>query len=243
MGAETGRPRATSRIATVALILLVTVGLTYSIISILDMRTELDILELDHTKLQTTYNLLESRYSRLQDDYQSLQDTSTQLQLSYNQLESENSNLRTLLQQYEQVPHDYYHSGAFTHHSNTYSELCDFLDFEFQPTLRYEPGVFDCSESSAYVEWALENAGFDAQIAHGPTPWSPTSGFHSWVIVNTQTQQVAIEATIRPRIVYKDQWSATAWQNYHHGYFALYDNIYEAIRHGNIQALDWWEVI
>lgn len=241
---DKGRPRTNPRAITVVLIVLVIVGVVYSLINILDMRSELDRLELDHAKLQVGYNFLEAEHRRLEDNYESLQHTFTQLQLSHNELESENADLRTILQQYEQVPNDYYYSGGFAYHSNTYAELCNFLDYEFQPTLPYERSVFDCTESSAYVEWALENAGFDAKIAGGATPWSQTSGFHSWVIVNTQTQQVAIEATIRPRIVHKDQWDVTTWQNYQHGYYALYENIYEAIRFGGpVWTWNWWEVI
>jgi hypothetical protein len=257
---------------TVVLIVLVVVGVVYSVINILDMKGELDRLESNYAQLQTTYNSLESTYSRLHDnyqsletdyqsletDYQSLQFSFTQLELSYNQLQAENADLRTLLQQYEQVPHNYYYSGAFDYHSNTYGELCNFLDHEFGPITSYDADVFDCSESSAYLEWALENAGFDAQIAVGPAPWDQNSGYHAWVIVNTKEDQVAIEATAltgwdkfisiflfrTPGIVYTDDWLVPGCQNYYHGYDYLYDNIYQAVRHGHsIQEWNWWQVI
>lgn len=236
MEGDNGRPRTNPRAITLVLIVLVIVGVVYSVINIFDMKAEIARLEANHASLQATQNKLQTRYDQLKDDNAELETLLSQLQL-------DNAHLQRLLEEYEQVPHDYYYSGGFAYHSNTYPELCDFLDYEFQPTLRYERDVFDCTESSAYVEWALENAGVDDQIVDGPTPWSQTSGFHSWIIVNTQTQQVAIEATIRPRIVYKDAWDATAWQNYYHGYYALYENVYEAIRHGSIQQWDWREVI
>jgi hypothetical protein len=149
-----------------------------------------------------------------------------------------------ILQQYEQVPHDYYYSGAFPYHSNTYAELCDFLDYEFEPITTYDADLFDCSEFSAYLEWALENAGFHAQIASGPTPWKQNSGYHAWVIVTTKDYQIAIEATRTPSIVYKDELLVPSWQNYYYGYDRLYENIYEAVRSArSIQEWNWWDPI
>ncbi|MEA1964035.1 MAG: hypothetical protein U9O41_02785 [Candidatus Aerophobetes bacterium] len=49
----------------------------------------------------------------------------------------------------------------------------------------YTPDVFDCSEMTAYLEWALEDAGYKAVIATGcPTGGSPKSKMkHAWVLV------------------------------------------------------------
>jgi hypothetical protein len=250
--------------ATAVLTVLLVAGGVYTGINMSDMRSELDILESNYAHLQTVFNSLDSTYRTLHDnyesldaDYESLQQSYSELQASYNQLEADNSNLRTLLQQYEQVPHNYYYSTAFAHHSNTYAELCDFLDHEFGSTRSYEPNVFDCSESSAYLEWALENAGFDTQIAVGPPPWDQNSGYHAWVIVNTKDQRVAIEATAltgwdkffsiflfrTAGIVYYDDWLVSGSQNYYDGYDLLHNNIYEAVRHDlSISEWNWWEV-
>jgi len=262
MGYENERQHTGWLVATVVLILLLVAGGVYAGINIADMRSELDRLESNYAQLQTSHNSLHSMYRTLHDnyeslevDYEALQQSLTELQVSYNQLEVENANLRTLLQQYEQVPHDYYYSTAFGYHSNTYAELCDFLDHEFGSTRSYEPGVFDCSESSAYLEWALENAGFDTQIAVGPTPWDQNSGYHAWVIVNTKEHRVAIEATALTGwdkffsiflfrtvgIVYSDDWLVPGSQNYYDGYDRLYNNIYEAVRHDrSIHEWNWW---
>jgi len=271
MRRENGRLQTTSRATTIVLIVLLVVGGVYCVINILDMRSELDRLESNYAHLQTTYDSMESMYWTLHDnyeslevdyeslevDYQALEHSFTALQISYNRLEIENADLRGLLDQYEQVPHDYYYSGAFGYHSNTYADLCDFLDYEFAPTRSYDADVFDCSESSAYLEWALENAGFDAQIAVGPTPWDQNSGYHAWVIVNTKEHQVAIEATAltgwdkffsiflfrTPGIVYSDDWLVPGWQNYYDGYDRLYENIYKAVRHNrSTEEWNWWEV-
>jgi hypothetical protein len=258
--------------ATVILTALLVAAGMYFGINMADMRTQLNTLQSNYAQLQWNYNSLESMYGTLQDnygtlqdnyeslevDYEALQQSFTELQLSYNQLEVENANLRSILQQYEQVPHDYYSSGVFGYHSNTYTELCDFLDHEFPPIRSYQQNVFDCSESSAYVEWALQNAGFDTQIAVGRTPWDQNSGYHAWLIVNTKDHRVAIEATAltgwdkfvniflfrTPGIVYSDDWLVSGWQNYYDGYDGLYNNIYEAVRHDrSIQEWNWWEVI
>lgn len=252
------------QVATIILTVLLVVGGVYGGINIADMRSELNRLEADYAQLQTSYNSLESMYRNLYDNnqileanYESLQEDFTELQNDYYELKAENANLRYLLEQYEEVPHDYYSIGSFAHHSNTYSELCHFLDYEFASPRDYEVNVFDCSESSSYLEWALENAGFDAWIASGPTPWDPDSGRHAWVIVYTKECRVAIEATAltgwdkffsffllrTTGIVYTDDWLMSGWENYYNGYDRLYKNIYEAIRRGYIGEYDWWEVI
>jgi hypothetical protein len=253
------------QIATIVLAVLLVVGGAFFGIKIVNITSELNRLEADYSQLQTSYNSLESIYWTLRDNYDSLeanyealQEDFVELQSSYNQLEAENTNLRRLLEQYEEVPHDYYYAGAFAHHSNTYTELCHFLDYEFVSPRGYELDVFDCSESSSYLEWALENAGFDAWIAVGPTPWDPSSGRHAWLIVYTKEYRVAIEATAltgwdkflsiflfrTPGIVYTDDLLVPGWQNYYDGYDRLYKNIYEAVRYdGTTGQWDWWEVI
>ena len=146
--------------------------------------------------------------------------------------------------------------GGFTHHSNTYEQLCQFLTFEFVSPTGYKLNVFDCSESSAYLEWALEIAGFDAHIATGRTPWDPSSGYHAWVIAYPEGYRVAIEATELtgeyylsylftgrvPGIVYGDDSLIPGWENYYEGYDNLFQNIYLAIRnHRSTEQWNWWE--
>lgn len=252
-------------IATIVLAVLLVGGGVFCWSEIVSMRSDLNTVQANYAQLQGSYNSLEStywalsdNYESLQADYDALQESYTELQNSYYGLEAENANLRSLLEQYEQVPHDYYSAGAFAHHSNTYTELCHFLDSEFVSPRKYEVDVFDCSESSAYLEWALENAGFDAWIASGPTPWDPSSGYHAWVIVYTKEYRVAIEATAltgwdkffsiflfrTPGIVYSEDPLVSGSQNYYDGYDRLYKNVYEAIRHDrSIGQWNWWEVI
>ena len=227
------------------------------------LQSNYDSLESNYQSLQIDYNSLESNYKSLQSDHESLrsdhdtlQGRISELQISYDKLEAENSDLQRLLDQYEKVPHSYYSIETSSHHSNTYEELSQFLSSEFEMPRGYKLNVFDCSESAAYLEWALEAAGFDARIASGPTPWDPTSGYHAWVIAYTKEYKVAIEATAlsgeysllslptlrTPGIVYSDDSLIPGWSNYYEGYDNLFQNIYHAIRdHMSVEEWNWWE--
>jgi len=213
-------------------------------------------LQTNYNSLESSYKLLESDHESLRSDYDTLQGKVSELQISYNRLEAENRDLRRLLDQYEKVPHSYYSIETFSHHSNTYEELCQFLSFEFVLPRGYKLNVFDCSESAAYLEWALETAGFDARIAMGPTPWDPASGYHAWVIAYPEGYRVAIEATAlsgeysllslfslrTPGIVYGDDSLIPEWHNYYEGYDNLFQNIYYAIRnYVSVEQWNWWE--
>jgi len=84
------------------------------------------------------------------------------------------------------IPIGYYATDVFPEYENTTTGLNDFLRTFRQPK-EYIAHEFDCSEMSACLEWALEDAGFDASIAQGPD--------HAWVIVYIDGMRVAIEAT------------------------------------------------
>lgn len=272
------------RIATIVLATLLAGGGVFCGIKITDMTRQLNELQLSYislesnynslesnyavlqskyTTLESNYNSLESNYNSLESDYKSLQSSYdvlqgrvSELQFSYNRLEAENRELQRLLDQYEKVPHAYYSIKGSTHHSNTYEELCEFLTYEFVLPRGYKLNVFDCSESAAYLEWALENAGFNAYIATGPAPSNPSSGYHAWVIAYFEGYRVAIEATALtgeyyllylfagrvPGIVYGDDSLIPGWENYYEGYDNLFKNIYQAIRYHEItEEWNWWE--
>lgn len=214
------------------------------------------VLQLKYTTLESNYNSLESDYKSLQSSYDVLQGRMSALQSSYNRLEAEKSELQRLLEQYEKVPHSYYSILAFPHHSNTCEELYQFLTYEFVLPRGYKLNVFDCSESAAYLEWALEVAGFDAHIATGHTPWDPSSGYHAWVIARPEGYRVAIEATVLtgeykllylfagriPGIVYSNDSLIPGCENYYEGYDNLFQNIYQATRNfGTVEEWNWWE--
>ncbi len=262
-------------ITTIVLGVLLVGGGVFSVVKIVDMTEQLNelessyvtlqsnynslqsnftLLESSYSSLELDYNTLESSYESLRSDYYNLQGRMDQLQSSYSQLHAENESLRQLLQQYEKVPHAYYSTRNFPYHSNTIEGLCDFLIYDFVLPTGYRLNIFDCSESAAYLEWALDTAGFDARIAAGKCPWNPSLGYHAWVLVFLETEgYVAIESTaltwadsyiarvfgMVPGAVYTDD---PAWQNYNYNYDYLFDNIYLAIKHtGSTEEWNWWE--
>ena len=212
-------------------------------------------LETAHNSLQADYDSLESDYDSLESDYYLLKGEFKSLQSDYNTLEAEYRDVERLLREYENVPHSYYSTDAFSLHSDTFEELNQFLLYEFRLPRGYEEHVFDCSESSAYLEWALETAGFDAEIVSGPTPWEPTSGYHAWVMVYCEGNRAAIEATWLtgkhylgflywdrvPGVVYGEDRFIDEWQNYYDGYDETYKNIYFTIRdYRTTDEWNWW---
>jgi hypothetical protein len=222
--------------------------------SYVTLQSDYNSLKTDFTLLESSYSSLESSYESLKSDYYNLQGRMGQLESSYSQLQSENGSLRQLLQQYEKVPDGYYSTTRFPYHSNTIEGLSDFLVNDFRLPTGYRLNIFDCSESAAYLEWALDTAGFDARIATGKCPWNPSLGYHSWVLAFLGTEEyVAIEPTALtwtgsyiawligrvPGAVYTDD---PAWRNYNYNYDYLFDNIYLAIKHtGSTEEWNWWE--
>jgi|GEM_PF-6412299 len=155
-----------------------------------------------------------------------------------------------------QVPKNYYQvSSPYGRYSNTFSDLCKFL-FAFSLPRGYEQEIFDCSESAAMLEWALEISGFKASIAVGPCPWDSNLGSHAWVIANTVDHTVAIEPTVlvkrglidkmllklqgkAPGVIYQGDPYVSG---YYQGYKQLFQDIYEAVRaYGGIDQWNWWE--
>ena len=213
-----------------------------------------NLLDANHGALQSNFNALNTELQTLTVKHDELSADYKTLQSDYNKLQNETRDFKQLLNEYENVPHSYYSSGDFYQRPNTYDDLCYFLTVEFVLPKYYKLDVFDCSESTAYVEWALENAGFDAEILVGPTPWDTSSGYHAWVMAYTNERQVAIEATLLtneidftlidriPGIIYEGDDIISDWSNYYHGYDNAYQNIYHAIRDwGNPKEWNWWD--
>lgn len=267
---------------TISLSLLLVGGGVFSGLRIVDMTDKIDELESDYAtlnanfdllasdyqslisdfnsldssqnSLQSDYQLLESDYQSLRSDYNTSQGRISELQYSNSRLQDELDELQRLLDQYEKVPHSYYSTSPFSHHPNTRGEFFSFLTSGFILPRGYEVNVFDCSESAAYVEWALENAGFDAYIAVGPTPWDPISGYHAWVLVDFiedgEEYRVAIEATALTgeyhgpsgTTLFLNIPSLVCGINYYEGYDYIFQNIYQAIRQRvSVEEWNWWQ--
>lgn len=199
-------------------------------------------------------NLLDEIAQRDQ-QISNLQNQISALESQIHALERELDELEDLLDLYRNVPSGYYNTHSFRDRSNTVWELEDFLAFEFKLPTAYEKGRFDCSESSAYLEWALEDAGFNAWIVCGPTPWSG-EGKHAWVHVFTEEYVVAIESTALTGslisklsyLLFRDAQGVVyiddeyGWQ-YYHDYDERFKNIYGVVENDNsIRDWDWWTV-
>jgi len=220
------------------------------------LQSNYNSLDTDFQSLSADYDALTSDYDALESKHDKLSGEVSSLKAENKKLEAENRDLQELLSEYENVPHSYYSTNVFKQYSNTWSDLSRFLTSEFRLPGDYEENVFDCSETSAYLEWALENAGFDAKIVVGPFPQDSTGASHAWVIVNTTDYKVAVEATGLtskqrsaylswgrvPGVVYGDDTLISGWENYYEGYDDTFRNIYIAIRDfGRLQEWNWWE--
>jgi len=90
---------------------------------------------------------------------------------------------------------DYYDNASELHAQSTLERLEEILS-AFRQRFTYERGIYDCSNMSVYLEWTLENLGFDARIMSGAAPPQPDAGSHAWVVVHTiDGYTVPIEAT------------------------------------------------
>lgn len=218
--------------------------------------TQISTLQTRIGTLQSENQQLESELNQKNQQAYSLQTQINNLESQVYSLNAEIDRLESLIALYENVPYGYYQTNQFSNHANTVGELEDFLAYEFELPTEYEKGVFDCSESSAYLEWALEDAGFNAWIISGPTPWGG-SGYHAWVHVYTTQYTVPIESTAltgglisklkyllfrdAPGIVYSDDEYG---QQYYHGYDSRFENIYAAVKDDkSIREWNWWSVL
>jgi len=145
---------------------------------------------------------------------------------------------------------NYYQSFHGT--KDTLAELENFLNGGFQQILTYKADYYDCSNMSSYLEYVLENDGFDARIAYGPTPFrlmNDPDSYHCWVLVNLPGSGcwAAVEATDQafqpqwaPGIIYSDNDNA---YKYYQNYTELYFDIYSALacdRRSWGDEYSWW---
>ena len=98
----------------------------------------------------------------------------------------------------------------------------------------YEEGVFDCSEMSAYLEWYLENEGWNAIIIAGDSPFG--SGYHAWLLVETSTDQyMPVESTNIEIVWWDDPYFDNYWI-----YDYEFETIDDALAYSETE-FDWWK--
>ena len=191
----------------------------------------------------------------------SLQKKYLDLQVKYEELYKEYSEIKQVYDELVKVPSNYYSSDRFANTSGTYSDLSSFLA-SLGPVHSYEENVFDCSEFASYLEWALEDAGFDAYIVVGPDPsGSSSQALHAWVLVKTSDgREVMVEPTafstknypiemlyyryygIPPGVVDELKYGESA-HNYWR-YNQCFKNVYQAVNaFRSVDEWDWWIVL
>ena len=171
-------------------------------------------------------------------------------QLSVQSLTSENDWLQTVTtQQQEEIESKdvqisnldyevnsvkfYFYYASLTEQRYEDSDLEEYLNRWQWTEEAYVADEFDCSEMSAYLEWKLENEGYNTVIVTGDSPFGV--GKHAWLLVQTSTEgYMPIEPTTYS-IVY---WSDTYFDDYF-VYDYEFENIQEALDYSP-NEFDWW---
>jgi len=97
----------------------------------------------------------------------------------------------------------------------------------------YEEDVFDCSEMSAYLEWHLENEGWNTIIVIGDSPFG--SGYHAWVLVETSAgHYMPVESTTIEIVWWDDPYFDNYWM-----YDYEFETIDDALAYSETE-FDWW---
>jgi len=155
------------------------------------------------------------------------------------------------MQALQSIPTGYYNVHRYPRYPNTEAGLLSFME-TFHQFREYTLNVYDCSEMSACLEWALTGSGFEAYIAVGDAPWDPSLGAHAWVLVNTEDGWRAVEAAdpvlfpkLQPKrlhgVVYAGDAGASAYYN---GWDNRYTDIYDVVRDytgSGVEQWNWWD--
>ena len=186
------------------------------------LQNEVDSLNTENDDLQTQVDLLET-------ENEDLQSEKTQLEGEVSSLESQLEYLQWIA---EENSFDFYYASLAEQRFGV-DDLAEYLDRWQWIDGTYVEGVFDCSEMSAYIEWKLENEGYNTIIVAGTSPWG--GGYHAWLLVETsEGHYMPVEAT-EYDIVY---WSDPYFDNYF-----IYDHQFETIQDAleySYEEFDWW---
>jgi len=200
-------------------------------------KTSKEELMAEKSKLQETLNDLKNENENLRLRVYDLEKENGELRSQLSELYVKVAELESKLRLYEQVPHGYYSTNFFPEYQNTVEDLKAFLS-KLKIPHKYERGVFDCSEISAYVEWVLEDAGFDAYIVLGEVDFGgDNKGIHAWNMVKVAGATYYIDMSSgKPHIFKSDK--------HHLKIIKVFKNIYEAIEYYyGVKEWDWWNVV
>jgi len=158
-----------------------------------------------------------------------LQTVTTQQQ---EEIESKDVQIRNLDYEVDRVKFHFYYA-SLTEQRYDVSDLEEYLNRWEWTEEAYVADEFDCSEMSAYLEWKLENEGYNTVIVTGDSPSGGDK--HAWLLVQTSTEgYMPVEPTTYS-IVY---WADTYFDDYF-VYDYEFENIQEALDYSP-NEFDWW---
>lgn len=199
------------------------------------LQTEKSSLESEVSDLQTDKNNLTSLVSSLQTQVDDLQKENSQLESEIDWLNSEYDYYIATHQyanwEYEEARFDFYYVLPEEQKFGVYNLRDELYDLAWLDP--YQEGVFDCSEMSAYIEWDLENKGWNVLIVVGDSPFG--SGRHAWLLVETS---VGKYMPVEPTTIEVVWWSDLYFDNYW-VYDRTFENILDALDYSETE-FDWW---
>jgi len=182
----------------------------------------------EKSELEETVDKLKKENENLRWQLYNLKEENEKLKEQIEQLNWKIQSLEDKLRLYEQVPHGYYSTNFFPEYQNTVEDLKAFLS-KLKIPHKYERGVFDCSEISAYVEWALEDAGFDAYIVLAED--------HAWNMVKVAGATYYVDMSSGKPYIFKSD-------KRYPKIVKVFKNIYEAVDYyHSVKEWDWWSVV
>ena len=143
------------------------------------------------------------------------------------------------------IPEPYY--TATRNPDLTSQDLITLLN-NFSAPHEYERDTFDCTEGAAYMEWYLENRGYDAELAIVLTPF----GSHAVTIVHLQDRDKVLIDTFVPSYLrlYTKRYNDEDTSGEGNGerpmigkHTNVHKNIYDACEKGRYSEWDWWNEV
>lgn len=201
-----------------------------------NLQAQINNLQMDKTNLQIQKDTLQNQLSLLNATYQNYVSTHSHSNSEYDTLQSEYDSYVADHQytnlEYDEAFFSFYYVKPDEQKFGVYDLEDELYGLEWLHS--YQAGVFDCSEMSAYLEWHLENEGWNAVLVIGDTPFD--SGYHAWLLVETsEGQYMPVESTTI-EIVW---WDNPYFDNYF-TYDYEFETIHEAIAYYESE-FDWWE--
>ena len=209
-----------------------------------ELEVTVTLREISLDKLRENYDQLSQDYSQSQKEVADLQLSTADLQRSIADLQRSIADLQRSIADLEYINEAlaadveaakftfYYASRAKQRYG--VEDLAEYINRWRWIDETYVANRFDCSEMSAYLEWKVENEGYNTVIVAGDNPTG--DGKHAWLLVETsEGKYMPVEATT---------YSIVYWSNRYFDNYFIYDyefeTIYEALDYSPSE-FNWWE--